>query len=170
MLTSYDTVRRKTRGSDSQFRSLRRNAHSTSGRPHSGPAPNGSAFAGVPAGWRCHVRLAFQGAPKSEGTPPFPGGEPERESLPVAGSRHFLLSAASGRGVRTSGVRTSVQHEDWEVLFLFGSDLPRPRHDVRSQRLQGETAGSSARSAALPPGWSRARSARGSSAPAWGLV
>lgn len=35
---------------------------------------------------------------------------------------------------------TRDQHEDREVLFLLRADLPRPRHDVRPQRLQGEAA------------------------------
>lgn len=60
---------------------------------------------------------------------------------------------------------TRSQHEDREVLFLFRADLPRPRHDVRPQRLQGEaavdctlqTAGGLERAPWSGLGWTRPR-------------
>ena len=133
MLTLYDTVGRKTRGSEPVRKSAQNLALHQRAAALCACAKR-QRFCRRARGVAPSRPASFPGARKSEGTPPFPGGELERESLPVAGLRHFLLSAAVGWGVPTS-----VQHADWEVLLLFGAYLPRPRHDVRSQRLQGET-------------------------------
>lgn len=83
--------------------------------------------------------------PQERRTLAFSGPGPGKRLLPVAGLRHFLSSQAFGWWVLTR-----FQHAHREVLFLFGAHIPRPRHDVRPQRLQGEAA-KARRRPAVPP-------------------